>query len=161
MGIFNESQQTWVLIADGAKAKICLLRAPGSNLETVKDRIFHRNLPSRELVSSERGRVFNSANNARSAMERPTDPHEQEKQRFAQELSLLLENEFDQYNGLILIAAPKMLGYLRGALAEPCKQQIIDEVDKDLTNAPPDKLDNLALNLIDRRKVSRYYLNKN
>ena len=72
-----KSNSLWILVADGARARLFCYHGPNEILQLVENGEFsHINKPSRELVSTKRGRVFHSADSSRSAMERPTDPHE-------------------------------------------------------------------------------------
>ncbi len=132
-----KANQTWVLIADGARASVLAYNDPDNRLELVKGGdLCHINKPTRELVSTKRGRVFNSADGSRSAMERPTDPHMLEKKRFAQRVADFLSNRSARYKRLIVVAAPKTLGDLRQSFPDSVKAKVSDEFDKDLTSVP-------------------------
>lgn len=131
----------WVLIADSAKATIVQYSGLKEPLEVLPAGSWSLVAKSaRDLTSTKRGRVFNSADNRRSAMERPTDPYEVEKTRFVTQLADHLEQQAGNYHALIIIAAPKALGDLRQQLAEHVKEKIQKEVAKDLTNIPFDHL---------------------
>lgn len=126
-------RETWIVIADGAKATIYAFQGPVHPLKKLKT-LEHINEPARELVSSERGRMYDKGPGGRSAMAPATDPHEHEKQVFAREIATYLEAEVAHYDRLILAAAPKMLGDIRQHLPDKVKNKIRDELDKDLTN---------------------------
>jgi protein required for attachment to host cells len=125
----------WILVADGARARLFTYCGPNKPPELVNDGEFtHINVPSREIAQEKRGRVFHSADGSRSAMERPSDPHEYEKVRFAAELANILASRQGAFDRLILVAAPKMLGHLRQHLPDVVTKKVVGELNKDLTN---------------------------
>ena len=136
-------RQTWIVTADGAKARFFRYEGPNNPLYQFKC-MDHVNKPSRELMDTKRGRVFkgdaNSGGTRRAAMERPTDPHEHEKHVFAHEVADFLNQAIHDVDRLILIAAPKVLGDLRQCLNHEVQEKLTDELDKDLTNLPLDEL---------------------
>lgn len=92
--------------------------------------------PDRELETDRPGRRFGGTDGNRHAVdgERSTERHESEL--FAKAVARTLDGartrqEFDR---LVLIAAPRMLGLLRNALPEPCRSVIAAEIAKDLVN---------------------------
>jgi protein required for attachment to host cells len=92
--------------------------------------------PDRELETDRPGRRFGGTDGNRHAVdgERSTERHESEL--FAKTVARTLDGartrqEFDR---LVLIAAPRMLGLLRDALPEPCRGIVAAEVAKDLVN---------------------------
>ena len=68
-------------------------------------------------------------------MEPGTDPHRYEQQRFAREVAELLERQHNQgeFQRLVLVASPGMLGDLRASLSERLQKLVCKEEDKDLT----------------------------
>jgi protein required for attachment to host cells len=71
-----------------------------------------------DLVSDQRGRCEKRGGTVMSAMEMPTEPHEQKAKEFAHQLNSLLDaaarrNDFDL---LAIIAPSHFLGLLRGGL---------------------------------------------
>jgi len=95
--------------------------------------------PDRELETDRPGRRFGGANGSRHAVdgERSTERHETEQ--FAKAVARTLDvartrNEFDR---LVLIAGPRMLGLLREALPAPCRAVVAAEVAKDLVHEDP------------------------
>ncbi len=132
-------QNIWILLADGAKAKCYQYHGPNTPLEKIKS-FSHVNELSQNLVTTKRGRMPDPGQGQRSAMERPTDPHEHEKHVFARELSEWLEEQRQQFDRLILAASPNVLGDLRQLLSDKVKTKISDELDKDLTNIPEPEL---------------------
>ena len=71
-------------------------------------------------------------------MEPRTDPQRYAEYAFARDLSDHLEKAANEhrFDRLVLVAAPKALGDLRGLLPKPCTKRSWREIDKDLTNVP-------------------------
>jgi protein required for attachment to host cells len=89
--------------------------------------------PDRELETDRPGRRFGGTDGNRHAVdgERSTERHEIEL--FAREVARTLDvartrHEFDR---LVLIAPPRMLGLLREALPAPCRDVVAAELAKD------------------------------
>ena len=128
---------TWILIADGARARVLENNGPGKGVVTKDNLLFegdHR--PSRELVSDKPGRTFESVGSLRHAKQPPTDPHDKLKSEFAQSIGAALENHADSFDRLILVAPPTALGELRKALPRKLSAKVTKEVGKDLTQTP-------------------------
>ena len=68
-------------------------------------------------------------------MEPRTDAHTEEEVRLAREIAGALADghRTGQFGKLVIIAAPRLLGYLRDSLAAPVRQSVTNEIDKDLT----------------------------
>lgn len=131
--------KTWILIADGSKARIARNDGPGRGVKAVSGGEFHgRNLPSREIASDRPGRSFDSAGRGRHAMEPPTDPREHEKQAFITRVAAFLDKKAKQgsYDRLVLVAPPRVLGYLRNGLSDAVRHKVTAELGKDLTQVP-------------------------
>ncbi|HEX7013287.1 MAG TPA: host attachment protein [Steroidobacteraceae bacterium] len=96
-------------------------------------------LKDRDLESDRSGRRFGGTHGARHAVdgERSTERHETEQ--FAREVARAIEgarvrHEFDR---LVLVAEPRMLGLLREALPESCRAVVAAEIPKDLVHHEP------------------------
>jgi protein required for attachment to host cells len=147
--------KTWVLIADGARARIYEMEKPGAKLKPTKhEEVVGEHRYSRDIASDIQGRVFDSGGQGRHAYEDPTDPHRHAKIEFAQEIAQLLELERsrDSFQQLIVVAAPRTLGDLRHRFSDPLKKAIVAEVNKDLTKMPLPDLEN---QLADTLKAAR------
>ena len=105
--------RTWILLADGGTARIV-----------------------RQL------RSFASTGSRRSAMEYHSDPVRDGHQAFARRLAgeLSAHRRSDDFDRLVLVAEPRMLGMLRDAFDTRVKAAIIDEIDKDLVKMPRERL---------------------
>jgi protein required for attachment to host cells len=130
--------RTYILIADGARAHILLSEGRGKPLTEVPGSEQKLDLkPDRELSAERPGRVHESANLVRHAIERD-DLHQREKERFAQGLAADLDCRLagGEYDRLVVAAAPETLGVIRSALSEKVRAVIMAEVAKDLTKLP-------------------------
>jgi protein required for attachment to host cells len=130
--------RTYILIADGARAHILLSEGLTKPLIEVRGSEQKLDLkPDRELSAERPGRVHESANQVRHAIERD-DLHQREKERFAQGLAADLDRRLagGEYSRLVVAAAPETLGVIRSALSERVRAAIMAEIPKDLTKLP-------------------------
>jgi protein required for attachment to host cells len=133
-----KSIRTYILIADGARAHLLLSEGRGKALTEVPGSDIRIDLkPDHELSAERPGRVHESANVSRHAIERD-DLHRREKERFAQSLAEGLDKRLAnrEYDRLVIAAAPETLGVIRSALSDKVRAVIIAEVAKDLTKIP-------------------------
>ena len=141
---------TWILIADGARARLVVNANTNDGYKQVIDTDFIAdNRPSHDMGTERPGRTHNSTGSVRHAMQPPVDPHREEKRHLAQRVNMFLEEQLQQkaFERLIVIAAPKTLGDLRGSFSNPLQAMVVEEIDKDLTmfslNELQDKLSRL------------------
>src|SRR5690606_26754851 len=88
---------TWILIADGAHARILENTGPGRGLTQVEGLVFDNEpLTAREIESDRPGRAFSSASADRSAMEPPTDPVEYRESEFLRRVADVLLKQHHQ-----------------------------------------------------------------
>jgi protein required for attachment to host cells len=135
---------TWIVIADGAQAKIFAHDGPGKGLQPLPDLNRQQDaLQAREIMADKPGRSFSSAGpGTRSSIEYHTDPVEVRERRFVEDLADRLEasRAAGAFQRLVIAAAPNALGDLRPALSEAVKKTVVAELPKDLTNVPIAKL---------------------
>jgi protein required for attachment to host cells len=135
--------RTWILVADGARARILQSDGWGSGLTAVPGQARSvSNPPTREQGTDRPGRTQESANSARHAVGPRVDWHRYEKNLFAAELAGVLnrahlEKAFDR---LVIVAPPGTLGDLRAKLDKNARRRIAAELDKDLTALSLDEL---------------------
>jgi protein required for attachment to host cells len=130
--------RTYILIADGARARLVVSEGRGKALREVEGAEFeHKAPPTHQLGSDRPGRVQESANTARHAVEQ-TDWHRREEQLFAKRLAEMLARRLanGEFQRLVLVAAPETLGDLRPALSEKVRGTVMAEIAKDLTKIP-------------------------
>jgi len=125
-----------VLVADGHK--LLFLRNEGDERYPVLRVEAHQELDnpaSRDQASDGPGRALGNVGGARSSFEQ-TDQHQREEDRFAVEAAeqlrvRALAGDFDK---LIVVAPPHMLGELRKHYHKEVEARLIDEIAKDLTD---------------------------
>jgi protein required for attachment to host cells len=126
-----------VLVADEHEANFFDASSPGAPLE-IRGSMLNETatLHDRDLETDRAGRGFNSGAPGRHAMdgERSTKRHGMEQ--FAKEIARAIDdararNEFER---LVIVAGPKMLGWLRNALSEPTRSVVAAEIAKDLVH---------------------------
>ena len=138
---------TWILIADGARARLLEQDRKSRHFNpTSEHEFFGSRAQSKEIASDDRGRTFDSAArgqpggvaHGRHAMEPPTDPQRYAEYAFARDLADHLEKAANhhRFDRLVLVAAPKALGDLRGLLPKTVQSRIVAEINKDLANIP-------------------------
>lgn len=136
-------QRTWILIADGARARVLVHRGVALGLEPVEGMAMtfdHRR--ARDIGSDKPGRSFESVGATRHAVSPHTDPERNEEKRFAHEIAERLDKEAERvsFDRLVLVAPPTMLGDLRNALTPRLSALVSATLDKDLTKTPEKKL---------------------
>ena len=134
--------RAWVLVMDGEK--FLLLENAGDselvNLQVIGEDAI-RNPPTEAQGTDRPGRMAD-AGHGRSAVEQ-TDWHALEKRRFAADMADRLYHwaHEGRFSRLILAADPKSLGALRQHLHKEVCARIVAELDEDLTNHPPDRIE--------------------
>ncbi len=135
--------RSWIVVADGAQARILENNGPGKGLTPLPAEEMHSShRPSRDIDADRPGRTHDRMGPGRHAMEPPSDAHRDEKRRFADELAerlnaAALEQSYDR---LILVAPAKTLGDLRQALNKAAAAKVSGELSKDLTPIPDHEL---------------------
>lgn len=130
------SHGAWVFVGDGQKALFLINEGDAISPNLRRLSVFeNHDPPSREQGSDAPGRAYSSVGGIRSAVEE-TDWHELEKERFATAIAgrinkAALANQFEQ---IIVIAPPRILGDLRREFSKETASKIVAEVAKDLTN---------------------------
>ncbi len=130
---------TWILVADGARARVLKNEGPGKGVQPALDREFiGENLSSGELASDRPGRTFDRSGDGRHAKVPRPDPHRNAKQVFAREMAKFIQqkNAKHSFDRLVLVGPPQTLGDMRSALSGSAKAKVSGELNKDLTQLP-------------------------
>lgn len=130
---------TWILIADGARARVLENTGPGKGLQEVPGLEFaDEHLRSGDIMADRPGRAYASAGHGRSGMEQPTDPVDKREADFVAGLADMLDKKLRDgaFERLVIAAAPQALGNLRKALSPQVQKTVISELAKDLTRIP-------------------------
>jgi protein required for attachment to host cells len=132
--------KTWILVAHEAGARVFENRGPGKGLELLET-IEHPEgrLRDRDIDADRPGRSFrkDSGDPHRAAMSRGEGPHDRAVADFARALADKLQHGrvTNQYERLVLVAPPLLLGLLRSTLDGPTAQIVVGSVDKDLARS--------------------------
>jgi protein required for attachment to host cells len=132
---------TWVLIADGAQARVYENTGPGKGLALVDGLDWAQDtLQAQDINSDKPGRSHTSV--GRSGMDPKTDPVEHRETEFVKSVAAMLERKQQSgaFDRLVIAAAPIALGDLRKALGSNVKKTVVAELNKDLTNVPTAQL---------------------
>ena len=130
---------TWVLIADGAQARVLENTGPGKGLRPVDGLDFAIDpLQAQDIMADRPGRSRGPSGQGHSAMEPKTDPVEHRETEFLKSLALMLERQQQKgaYDRLVIAASPIALGDIRKAISPLVRKTVMAELDKDLTNLP-------------------------
>ena len=125
----------WVVAADGARARAFENTRAGEGLsEAWSMQDADAREPTRDLGADKPGRGRTSGTGDPYALQPKADWHDQAAERFLAAVAERLnrdaaENKFDQ---LVLAAPAKALGQLRPRLADPVRQRLRQEFDKDV-----------------------------
>ncbi|WP_417310625.1 host attachment protein [Devosia sp.] len=135
---------TWILIADGAEAKVFAHRGPGKGLQIVENMHFSQEpLQARDIMADRPGNATGSQGARNSGgVEYSSDPVAVRERRFVEEVASELDTRLNkgEFERLIIAAAPTALGDIRPALSKGVKATVLAELDKDLTNVPTAQL---------------------
>lgn len=135
--------KTWILVADGARARIVVNEGPGKGVTQLDGADFRaEHPPSGEIMADRPGRSFESSGSGRHAMQPTSDPHRMAKQAFVKEIAGFLQHQAQKKNfdRLIILAPPQALGDLRSALPDAVRALVTAEQPKDLTPVPNEDL---------------------
>ena len=138
-----KATRTWVVVADGARARLLLHDGPGHGLKPIPGYDFRALHPKdSDIVSDRAGRTFDRYGSGRHAMEPATSPHRHNKAEFARRLAKFLDGKHAEgdFDRLLIVAAPRTLGNLRPLLSKVLQSHLIAELAKDLTQIPDDKI---------------------
>lgn len=134
-----------VLVSDGRHARLLRNQGTPTKPQLIVEKAIDRvNPPTREQGTDKPGRKHGTDGNARSAVEQ-TDWHHQDEQRFAAEIAELLYKlgHAGNYEELVVVAPPKMLGDLRAKFHPQVKGAVIAELARDLTQYSVPEISNM------------------
>jgi len=138
-----KAKVTWVLVADGARARILARNGAEGKLELLPEGSFvHEVHRVAELGTDRPGRGHESANAAHHAIESRVDWRREGKHIFARRLADFLEQKAVEkaFDRLILVAPPPFIGDLRDTIGREARVRLVGELTKDLTKLRPDEI---------------------
>jgi protein required for attachment to host cells len=134
---------TWVLIADGAQARVLEHTGPGKGLKQVEGLDWAiEPLQAQEIVTDRPGSKSGGGSYG-GGMTPKTDPVEHRETEFVKAVAATLDRQKQQgkFDRLVIAAAPIALGDLRKAISPAVRKTVVAELNKDLTNLPTAQLD--------------------
>jgi protein required for attachment to host cells len=139
----NIKHGDWAAVFDGRKAII--LENTGDHALPdlrIREAWSRQDRPNKDYGTDAPGRVFQSASDARSALE-STDKHEEAEWRFIEDLARRLERAVDEglTSDLIIVAPPRALGLVRTHYGEATRSAVRAEIARDLTHLPTAELE--------------------
>lgn len=136
-----------VLIGDGKRARFLRNTGTALRVQLVTELALEQeNPPTHEQGTDRPGRYLRGDRVSRSAVEQ-TDWHQLAEDRFAVRLAdeLYRMGHAHQFEHLIVVAPPKVLGILRSAFHPEVTARIVAEVPKDLTHHPEREIADLLV----------------
>lgn len=122
----------WVLVADGAGARLLEQTSDGERLRELREESLPRAVDTE--YSDRPGRTHESHGAVRHGMQPHTDLATQKEQRFAAELGHYLASaaHAGRFGRLIVAAPPSLLGHLRPHLSKEVQDRLLGTLDKEL-----------------------------
>ena len=129
-------RKTWVVVADNSRARIFTVETPSSPLIEI-DSIVHPEgrMHDRDITSDLPGRGAGSGG-SRHSYENETDAKDYENMGFAKRIAGFLDDSRtdDRCKNLVIVAAPGLLGNLRGEMNDQTRKMITLELAKNLSH---------------------------
>jgi protein required for attachment to host cells len=134
---------TWVLIADGAQARVLENTGPGKGLKQVEGLDWAIDPLQAQDIVTDRPGSKSGGGALGGGMEPRTDPVEHRETQFVKSVAATLDRKQQQgaFDRLVIAAAPDALGDLRKAISPGVRKMVLAELSKDLTNLPTAQLD--------------------
>ncbi|MFN0194661.1 MAG: host attachment protein [Aestuariivirga sp.] len=141
-----KSARVWIVVADGARARVYERIGKGAAMTAIERMTLEEKHPrSSELGRDRPARVKESASPTMHGIEPGRDLHEAAEEEFIKRFSASLTAEWNKgsFDEVILVAAPRALGYLRAALPSALRKVATAEFAKDMTRSKPDEIASL------------------
>jgi protein required for attachment to host cells len=136
-----KQDRTWIVVADGAKARVLLYKPHQKGVQQLPDGEFHDpHLPTHELVTERQPRVHESVGHARHAIEPRNDPHDQRETQFLGRLAAHLDGaeQRGEFEHLVVVAPATALGELRKAFGPHLQKRLFAEIVHDYAHQSND-----------------------
>ena len=135
-------QRLCFIVADGGHVRFVHPAADNGlhTTEALDSKSLHKR--THDLVSDRPGRTSESATTARHAVSSRTDPHEQEKVRFAETAAHMINETgaAGAFDTFVLVAPPDTLAVLEAGLDVITRAKLKGTLAKDLVKVPDDAL---------------------
>ncbi len=136
-----KQNRTWIVVADGAKARILLYKPHQKGVQQLPDGEFHDpHLATHDLVTDRAPRVQESVGSARHAIEPRIDPHKQLENQFLATLAGHLESaaQRGEFEHLVVVAPATALGELRKDFGPALQKLVFAEIVHDYAHQSND-----------------------
>jgi len=136
-----KQNRTWIVVADGAKARILLYTTRQKGVQQLADGEFHDpHLSTHELVADRQPRLHESVGAARHAVEPRIDPHRQREEQFLVRLAAHLERaaQRGEFVHLVVVAPATALGDLRKEFGPLLQKRLFAEIVHDYAHQSND-----------------------
>ncbi|MEN8131101.1 MAG: host attachment protein [Pseudomonadota bacterium] len=134
---------TWVLVADSSRARIFTAASAIASLQEIETLAHPEGrLHEQDITSDLPGRSFDSHGQGRHAMGAKVEPKQQEQITFARRICDRIDMARDQgdYNQLILVTTPALLGLLRKQMSSDTAKRVTHEVVKNITRLSAEQI---------------------
>lgn len=135
--------KTWILIANGARARIVQAEGVGKGIAALPAMVFGQEPKKASDIMADRpGRTFDSTGAGRHGMAYHSEPERGRERAFAAMLVSKLQRAYEEgkFERLVLVAPPQALGDLREALSLDLTRTLQGTLAKDLTQLPNTKI---------------------
>lgn len=131
---------TWVVLVNARCAKVLENRGPGKGLCVVEDKVWEADPPGRNRDEPGVGHSIAGPGMAAVAQ---TDPKHKADVIFAKTISqhLLESLTKKEFERLVLVSGPHMLGLMRSAIGAQLEAVLVGEIPKDLSVQPIDAVE--------------------
>lgn len=122
---------TYIVVADSHSARIF----SRVNKQGALELVHHLNADLDSKEHKKPSKTYSHGGTLRHGVEAHTDPKEVEQQHFAHEIIAFVDHAFKQneFEDLILVASPKMLGVLNNDLGDQLSKRVVKKLDKNIT----------------------------
>ncbi len=135
--------RTWILIANGARARVMQAEGVGKGVTALPSMVFgQESKKGSDIMADRPGRTFDSAGAGRHGMAYHSEPERGRERTFAAMLVSALQRAYEEgkFERLVLVAPPQALGDLREALSLDLTRALQGTLAKDLTHLPNTKI---------------------
>jgi protein required for attachment to host cells len=131
-----EDGPTWLLAADGRRARVLIEARRGAALETPAEWAMQIGAEDLYDAQDRPPRSFDRVGAGRHAMDGGRDLHEAEEEKFLKRVADRLgeAERRGQFAHLVIAAPPRALGLLRALLAAPVQARVRAEAAKDVVD---------------------------
>jgi len=135
-------KRKWILIADGTRAKIIEKYQETLHNVDLTHHISELHL-NKDKGHHKPGAVSPSIVHARHSFPPPEGWGVFEKHEFSRKMAEIINQNNNDFDELVLIAPPKILGDLRIHLNKQSLEKVVEEIHKDYTHAPIKEIESI------------------